>query len=580
MRDNTHLEGVPRVPGHAPTRATLHRRPLRLTRARHAVLRSLRAAPLAAALLLGLSLAAACASDPAGPETPGTPTPNPGGGGTPSAPDTAPTLRREFRGLWTATVANIDWPSRAGLPAAQQQAELVSILDRARAARLNAVILHVRPAADALYASALEPWSRYLTGTQGQDPGWDPLAFAVTRAHERGLELHAWVNPFRAGNASDTARFAATHVWNARRDLARRYGAQVWMDPGLPEVQERTMSVVKDIVQRYDVDAVHLDDYFYPYLERDAANRILDFPDSVAYARFNPRGLSRADWRRDNINRFVERLYGEVHAVKPWVRVGISPFGIWRPGNPAGVSGLDAFTEIYADSKLWLNNGWVDYFAPQLYWRIDPPQQSYTALLAWWVGQNAHRRHLWPGNATYKVNDGTAGAFTLAELPNQVAATRATAATPGGATGNIMYNTTTTLTTGGGAVAAALAANVYQERALPPATPWLDATPPAAPTIAVTADPPAATARTHTVRLAAASAADAPRWWVVQHRVSGRWAEPLVLGGAAASATLTVPTADGALERVSVRAADAVWNLSAPALWRAPAAVAAARPPR
>jgi uncharacterized lipoprotein YddW (UPF0748 family) len=527
-----------------------------------------RGAPVAAALLL----AAACSSDPTGPGT--TPPPPGGGGTTTTAADTAPTLRREFRGLWTATVANIDWPSRTGLTAAQQQAELAGILDRAVAARLNAVILHVRPAADALYASAIEPWSRYLTGTQGQSPGYDPLAFAVAQAHERGLELHAWVNPFRAGNASDTARFAPTHVWNARRDLARVYGTQLWMDPGLPEVQERTMSVIRDIVQRYDVDAVHLDDYFYPYLERDAQNRIIDFPDSLAYARYNPRALGRADWRRDNINRFVQRLYAEVHAVKPWVRVGISPFGIWRPGNPAGITGLDAYAEIYADSRLWLNSGWVDYFAPQLYWSLSSTGQSYTALLGWWAAQNTQRRHLWPGNATYRVFDGSAG-FSPAEIVNEVTATRATAATAGGASGNIMYNTTTTLSSGGGSVAAALVAGVYQARAVPPAMPWLDAVPPSAPTLGVTAGTASASARRYTVQLAPASAADAPRWWVVQHRAGGVWGEPFIVWGAARSVDLDVTSTAGALERVSARAADAVWNLSEPALWRAAAAVAA-----
>jgi uncharacterized lipoprotein YddW (UPF0748 family) len=497
------------------------------------------------------------------------------------AGEAPPKPQREFRGVCVATVANIDWPSRAGLTAAQQQAELVSILDRAVAARLHAVILHVRPAADALYASAIEPWSRYLTGTQGASPGYDPLAFAVAQAHERGLELHAWVNPFRAGNASDTTRFAPTHVWNARRDLARVYGTQLWMDPGLPEVQERTLSVVRDVVQRYDVDAVHLDDYFYPYLERDAQNRIIDFPDSLAYARHNPRALARADWRRDNINRFVQRLYGEVHAVKPWVRVGLSPFGIWRPGNPAGVTGLDAYAEIYADSKLWLNSGWVDYLAPQLYWSLASTGQSYTALLGWWVSQNTQRRHLWPGNATYRVNDGTTSAFTVAEVPDQVLATRATAATPGGATGNVMYNTTATLTAGGGAVAAALRSAVYQERAVPPATPWLDATPPARPTIAVAEGPPRVTLaeRVWTVQLAPAGDADAPRWWVVQHRAAGRWAEPRLVWGAARSVEVALPASAGAPERVAVRAADAVWNLSEPAYWRAPdpAAVVARR---
>jgi uncharacterized lipoprotein YddW (UPF0748 family) len=530
------------------------------------------------ALALGASLLAACASDPASPD-PGSGTPTmPGTPPTPTTPttptpavDTPPTPPREFRGAWIATVANIDWPSRSGLSAAQQQTELRGLFRSLAQTNLNAAVLQIRPAADALYRSSLEPWSRYLTGTQGVDPGYDPLEFAVAEAHGAGLELHAWFNPFRAGNASDTTRFAATHVWRARRDLARVYGTQIWMDPGDPEVQDRTIAVILDVVRRYDIDAVHLDDYFYPYLERDAANRIIDFPDSATYARYNPRGLSRADWRRDNVDRFVERLYREVHAVKPAVRVGLSPFGIWRPGSPAGITGLDAYTEIYANSKRWLNEGWMDYFAPQLYWRIDPPQQSYTALLAWWASQNTRGRHLWPGNASYRVNDGTTSAFPVTEISNQVAATRAA-----GATGNVFYNTTSLLARGA-EVSNQLRSTVYAAGgAVPPATPWLDATAPGQPAIAVTEAAAQPSGRVWTVRITPPEG-EGVRWWVVQARVAGQWTAPVSIWGAQLAVDEVVPTTSngGRLDAVAVRAADAVWNLGAPAIWRAPALVAA-----
>ena len=332
----------------------------------------------------------------------------------PVLPDTAaPAIEHEMRGLWIATVANIDWPSRAALSADQQRAELVDILDRAAAAGFNAIIFHVRPAADAVYQSTIEPWGAMLSGVQGTDPGYDPLAFAVQEAHARGLELHAWINPFRAGNTVDSARLASSHLFNTRRDLVRVYGTQLWLDPGEPAVHDHVMRVVSDIVQRYDVDAIHADDYFYPYLQTDAGGRTIDFPDSATYARSGS-GLTRADWRRANVDRFIERLYREVHASKPTLDVGISPFGIWRPGNPPGIAGLDAYATIFADSRKWLQEGWVDYLAPQLYWSIAAPQQSFPALLDWWILQNARGRHVWPGLAAYRVGDGTASACPAA----------------------------------------------------------------------------------------------------------------------------------------------------------------------
>ena len=282
------------------------------------------------------------------------------GPGPVAADTTPPAIVREMRGLWVATVANIDWPSRSGLTADAQRAELTSILDRAAAAGFNAIIFHVRPASDALYRSSIEPWGAMLSGTQGIDPGYDPLAFAVQEAHARGLELHAWINPFRAGNASDSLKLSPTHLFNTRRDLLRIYGGQLWLDPGVPDVHDHVMRVILDIVQRYDVDGIHADDYFYPYPVTDAQNRVIAFPDNETYGRYGG-GLTQDDWRRANVDRFVERMYAQVHLAKPTMRVGISPFGIWRPGSPNGVSGLDAYASIYADSRKWLRSGWVDY---------------------------------------------------------------------------------------------------------------------------------------------------------------------------------------------------------------------------
>ena len=490
-------------------------------------------APLACAAI------AACSSGGVNPTAPIT---------QPSVDTMPPAIQREMRGLWIATVANIDWPSRSGLPAAQQQAELVDILDRATTAGLNAVMFHIRPAADAVYSSSIEPWASMLMGKQGTDPGYDPLAFAVTEAHARGLEIHAWINPFRAGNSKDTANLASSHLFNTRRDLTRVYGAQLWLDPGEPAIHDHVMRVVSDIVRRYDIDGVHADDYFYPYQEKDAAGKLIDFPDSGSYARSGST-LLRADWRRDNVDRFIERMYREVHAIKPTIKVGISPFGIWRPGFPASVNGLDAFASIYADSRKWLQQGWVDYLAPQLYWAIDAPQQSYPALLDWWISQSTLGRHVWPGLATYKVADGTASAFTTAEIPNQVGLTRSR---PAG-TGHILYNTSTTLKKSSGAVAASLSA-LYAKRALVPGSPWLDATPPPTPLVSVSG---------RTVQMTPAPG-EVPRWWVVRSRGAGTWSTRVLFGD------LRALTLGQDADLVLLTAVDQAGNVSGAASWQKP----------
>ena len=463
-----------------------------------------------------------------------------------AGPDPVPPgILREMRGVWIATVANIDWPSSKTLSAAQQQAELIDLLDRAANGGFNTVIFHVRPAGDAVYASTLEPWASMLTGTQGTSPGYDPLAFAVQAAHDRGLELHAWINPFRAGNASDTANFAALHIFKARRDLARIYGSQVWMDPGEPDVQDRTMAAVLDIVTRYDIDGIHADDYFYPYQERNSSNQIIGFPDTATWTRSGT-SLTIDDWRRANIDKFVERMYREVHTVKPTLKVGISPFGIWRPGYPSGVNGLDAYATIYADARKWLRSGWVDYMAPQLYWSLSAPQQGFQPLLDWWIAESVAGRHVWPGLAAYRVADGTASAYSSTEIPNQVTATRARAK----GTGHLLYNANSTLKRNAGAVAASLAP-LYLQRALVPASPWLDAAAPPAPTITVSGATLSITA----------GAGEAPRWWYVRAAIASGWWTRVIF---AAKTTVALP---GPASEVIVNAVDRAGNASGDAHW-------------
>jgi uncharacterized lipoprotein YddW (UPF0748 family) len=525
--------------------------------------RSFAPRPLRLLPLLLVALAACGGDAPTSPGNPGNPG-TPGTPGNPSgpAPLVVPELAREFRGLWVATVANIDWPSRTGLTPGAAQTELLDILDRARSAGLNAVVLQVRAAGDALYPSALEPWSRSLTGTQGGDPGWDPLAFAVEQAHQRGLELHAWFNPFRAGNTSDTARLAPNHFWKRRPDIARIYCSNLWFDPSATAVHDQAIAVVTDVVRRYGVDAVHLDDYFYPYPDSRCPG--LAFPDSAAFAAYRNGGgtLTVADWRRDNVNRFVERLYREAHAVSPTVRVGISPFGIWRPGNPAGITGLDSYASIYADSRLWLQRGWVDYFAPQLYWSIASTGQSFTALLDWWTAQNTQRRHLWPGLAAYRVLDGTGSAFASSEIVAQVAATRQRATNTGGPSGTILYNTTSVMQNRDG-LTTALGAGPFATPALVPATPWLDAEAPGAPTLAVVQG---SANGTHRVTITPAPG-ELPQWWVVRWRSGTAWSQRLQ---PSQNRTVDVPAGSGAAatDGVVVNAVDRVGNVSAAATWR------------
>ncbi len=395
-------------------------------------------------------------------------------------PADLPEIPREFRGVWVASVGNMDWPSRPGLPAERQQAELLRILDRARKLGLNAVILQVRPGADALYASPYEPWSEYLTGTMGKapDPFYDPLEFAVREAHRRGLELHAWFNPFRARYPSAKSPVSADHVSRTHPGWVRRYGGNVWMDPAEPGVQDLSVEVILDVVRRYDIDGVHIDDYFYPYREYDRRGKLIQFPDEASYASYTRGGgaLGRSDWRRENVNRFVERLYAEIKREDRRVKFGISPFGIWRPGHPAQIRGLDAYEEIFADARKWLNNGWLDYFTPQLYWPIAQEAQSFPVLLDWWAGENRAGRHLWPGSYTDRV--GGRRGWPAREILDQIEVTRRTPA----ATGNVFFRMSSLLASSD-SLAERLAGAAYAGPALVPSSPWLERAAPGRPRV-------------------------------------------------------------------------------------------------
>jgi uncharacterized lipoprotein YddW (UPF0748 family) len=415
-----------------------------------------------------------------------------------------PPIQREFRGAWVASVANIDWPSRPGLSTWEQQAELLAILNRCVALNLNAVVLQVRPAADALYDSPYEPWSAYLTGVEGRAPApyYDPLAFAVGEAHKRGLELHAWFNPYRARHPSARGAAARTHVSVTHPELVRTYGRYQWMDPGEPSVRAQTLRVMLDVVKRYDVDGIHIDDYFYPYPEVGPDSLTIPFPDSASYARYSRGGgkLALDDWRRENVNTLIRDIYRRTKAIKPWVKVGVSPFGIWRPGSPPGIAGFDAYDKLYADSRKWLREGWVDYLVPQLYWPISQTAQSYPTLLQWWMAENVMGRAVWPGHNTSRAA-GTA--WPSDELLAQVRLTRSA-----GAGGDVHFSMRALMPlsgvrrdsvlvgvatqpppqAGAAALADRLRSELYAEPALVPAMPWLSKTRPARPTTTVRVD--------------------------------------------------------------------------------------------
>jgi len=467
-----------------------------------------------------------------------------------------PAVPREFRGLWIATVNNIDWPSKPGLDSAAQKQELLALLDRAAALRFNAVILQVRPACDALYPSGIEPWSEDLTGRMGQAPApfYDPLAFAVAAAHQRGLELHAWFNPYRARSHDPRKPAPANHVTVKHPEWVRPCGRFLWLDPGEPGVQEYSLSVVMDVVRRYDIDGVHFDDYFYPYPE-SAGGREIAFPDDAPWKRYQEQGgkMSRADWRRENVNQFIHAVYQAIKKEKPWVKFGVSPFGIWRPSHPPEITGLDAYAELYCDARKWLQEGWLDYCAPQLYWPAGKKGQSFPVLLEWWAAQNTRHRHLWPG---MKVNGWKDVPDPARELELEIALTRRQA----GVSGEILWHAKALLRPGNSAEDL-LRGRIYSAPALPPASPWLGNNPPAQPLLqaAMTQDG---------LRLSWQSAGGPVRLWVLQKKAGGHWTTE-ILPGTSAGQTITAGPAAPLPDEIALSAADRSDILSVPVVFHA-----------
>lgn len=370
-------------------------------------------------------------------------------------------------------MANINWPSRPGLPADSQKREALALLDFLKEKNFNAVVFQVRPQADALYKSELEPWSYFLTGTQGKapEPFYDPLEFWTEAAHDRGLEMHVWLNPYRAHHPTGGPVSEGSMVKKKPElVLPLKVAGYWWFDPTLKGTREHGTAVVMDLVRRYNIDGVHFDDYFYPYSDY---NKGEDFPDSASYAAYVAAGgkMARNDWRRDAVNGFIENLYNEIKKEKRHVKFGLSPFGIWRPGYPEGACCFDQYDVLYADAKLWLNKGWIDYFSPQLYWPISRMAQSFPLLLGWWKDENTQGRHLWPG---ISVGDTTGRSTT--EVLNQIMVTRGMVPQSKGVVhwsiGQVMRNA---------ALGNALLDGPYKRGALVPQSPWLGGKAPEAP---------------------------------------------------------------------------------------------------
>ena len=440
--------------------------------------------------------------------------------------DRPPALAREFRGAWIACIYNIDWPSSSGLSAGTQQAEMRGILDKIAALKMNAVIFQVRPQGDAVYSSSMEPWSSCLTGTMGRSPGYDPLAFCIKEAHARGIEVHAWFNPFRA-LSNNSQQVAANHVTRTAPGTTRKFGTMTWCDPAHPDTRNRAISVILDVVKRYDVDGVHLDDYFYPYPSGN-----LRFAD----------GKSPAE-RRSYVDGFVNNLYSAVKRQKSWVRVGISPFGIWRPGVPTGIeAGIDSYEQLAGDSRKWLKNGWLDYLAPQLYWPDSPQKQSFSTLLNWWRQQGS--RPVWPGIATARIG-GPEDRRPASEITKQIDLSRKIGKNWNG---HIHWSAKSLVKNQGG-IATKLAGTYTQPAAVPP-MPWISSKSPGAPGVSATVQSEGTNIRWspdgNTSKIA------------VQAKIGGTWRTMKIVP--AAFQNISIPRA----EAIAVTALDRFGNASPP----------------
>jgi uncharacterized lipoprotein YddW (UPF0748 family) len=373
----------------------------------------------------------------------------------------------EFRGVWIATVDNIDWPRKGQFNVDSQKLEYTRQLDLHQQNGMNAVIVQVRPATDAFYPSPYEPWSQWLTGTQGKPPVpfYDPLQFTIDEAHKRGFEYHAWCNPYRANFSVGKASIAPNHITKLHPEWFLQYGSTLYFDPGNKEGQAWVVNVMKDMVSRYDIDALHMDDYFYPY--RIAGK---EFPDQASYAKYG-NGMNKEDWRRSNVDSIIYKLSIAIKQIKPWVKFGISPFGVWRnkdkdPEGSATRAGQTNYDDLYADILLWMRNGWIDYVAPQIYWEFTQPNAPFQPILDWW---NAHTygRQCYIGLGLYRAGSSVAWRDKTL-IPRQIDSLRSKENVQGA-----IYFSSTSFDKNPNGWNDSLRNNYYREPALIPPMDWL-----------------------------------------------------------------------------------------------------------
>ncbi|MBG9914979.1 hypothetical protein ABD67_08600 [Bacillus sonorensis] len=379
---------------------------------------------------------------------------------------------REFRAVWIATVTNIDWPSQKGLTVEQQKEEYLKLLNDVTEMGMNAVVVQIKPTADAFYPSAYGPWSEYLTGVQGKDPGYDPLCFLLEEAHRRDLEFHAWFNPYRITmNHTDLNRLSADHPARKHPDWVVAYGSQLFYNPGIPKAQDFIVKGIEEVVKNYDIDAVHMDDYFYPY---KIAGK--EFPDFDTYEQYGKdRFANIEDWRRDNVNQLVKQINSAIKKEKPNVKFGISPFGVWRnkADDPTGsntTAGMTNYDDLYADTREWIQKGYLDYIAPQIYWSIGFAPAAYDILVDWWKNEVNNRPvHLYIGQAAYKINNNSDPAWSdPEEYPRQIALNRTSHVS-----GSIHFSLKD-LNRNPLGVKDRLTSDLYRTPALIPEMPWLN----------------------------------------------------------------------------------------------------------
>lgn len=397
-----------------------------------------------------------------------------------SFPQTPP--KREMRGVWIATVLNLDWPSSRHLSPEKQKKELSNMLDFQQKNGMNAVFFQVRPATDAFYESRFEPWSYWLTGEQGKapEPFYDPLKFAVQECHQRNMELHAWFNPFRVvSDTSQLGKLDSTHIALTKPEWTLTYGKGVYLDPGIPEVRKYIVKIIRDVVTRYDIDGVHFDDYFYPYKIWG-----VEFPDTLSFERYSGDFLPEDidDWRRNNVDLIIKDLNESIKEIKPYVKFGIAPFGVWRNkrDDPLGSEtrgGAPCYDALYADVRKWLEKGWIDYVAPQLYWEIGHKAADFEILIDWW-SKNSFGKHLYIGHGAYKIdpNSKVKAWQKPDQMPMQIAKTRQY----NNVHGSIFFRAKTFNTNPNG-INEKFRNEIYSKPALVPTMDWIDNQPPRTP---------------------------------------------------------------------------------------------------